>query len=155
MPFFKMKPRRMRNPFRKKDVNIVDPGATPFKTLPTPGYEQVWERKAMPDPGAQNYAFETLQLAPFTPIGPTERTRQPLVPTSPQIYVNYGALLSGMGTIAGQMVGQPLFDPNVPGNGYTSGNPNSYSPLAFMNIPADRSGPLPTNSTAPDRLRAQ
>lgn len=73
-----------------------------------------WQKKRLPTPGAQNYAFETLGLTEFTPIGAGVRNRNAFrVLQKPQLYVNGQAYLtSGLGGIAaGQMIFQPLLDP--------------------------------------------
>lgn len=73
-----------------------------------------WERKRQPTPGAQNYAFETLELYEETPIGAGVSARQHFRPMQPgQFYVAGQALqLQGIGGLAaGQYVQQPLIDP--------------------------------------------
>lgn len=73
-----------------------------------------WQRKRLPTPGAQNYAFETLALAEFSPVGWGVRARQFFnVLQPPQLYVNGQALpITGLGgLIAGQVIMQPLIDP--------------------------------------------
>lgn len=83
-----------------------------FGDVFTGGYR--WERKRQPTPGAQNYAFETLELFEETPIGAGVAARvhfRPLQP--PQFYVAGQALsLQGLGGLsAGQYIQQPLIDP--------------------------------------------
>jgi len=114
-------------------------------------YHAVWERKRMPDPGAQNYAWETYGLPPFTPIGTGIPTQQPLIATSEQVYTMQAVSLVGMPTVSGQILGQPLFDPNVPG-GYASGMAHMISPLASLNIVASRPDPIAPNAVDPTRV---
>ncbi len=51
-------------------------------------FHMFWQRQSMPDPGAMNYAYESLGLCPFYPIGPSVTTRQPISPiaNAPQPY---------------------------------------------------------------------
>jgi len=73
-----------------------------------------WVKKDLPDPGAQNYAFESLGLTEFTPIGAGVAQRQMFnVLQPPSLFVNGQMLLtSGVGGVAaGQVIFQPLIDP--------------------------------------------
>lgn len=75
-----------------------------------------WTRKRQPSPGAQSYAFESLGLVEFTPIGPSITIRRHLnVVQHPQTYINGRAVpTTGIGGLnAGQMALQPLYDPNT------------------------------------------
>lgn len=79
-----------------------------------------WERKQLPQPGAMNYAFDTLALSETTAIGPGIRQRQYWATVSvPVFFANQTAPNAGFGGVAhGQYIGQPLFDPynNTYGN---------------------------------------
>ena len=70
----------------------------------------------MPSPGAMRYAWESLGLEQFTPIGPGVATRKPIVPLpgGDQPYVGLAVRLDGIPTVAGQVVGQPLYNPGQP-----------------------------------------
>jgi hypothetical protein len=116
-----------------------------------------WERKQLPDPGAQNYAFESYGLVAFPPSGPSVTTRQPVVPLplGPQMYSWQGVRLDGIPLVAGQIHGQPLFDPQLPG--FTEGLPPQISPLVPYNVPAsspDYPAAMQPNITDRTRLRA-
>lgn len=73
-----------------------------------------WVRKRLPSPGVQNYAFETLGLVEYTPIGAGVNARQFFAVTQPpQVYLPAAQLpVSGFGgVVPGQMVLQGLVDP--------------------------------------------
>ncbi len=110
--------------FRKKKDKIVLEPINPPDGL----YQGVWEKKRQPSPGAQAYAWETLGLSPFTPIGPSIFVRRGFTAVSEilQPYVGQAVPLQGTPTVAGQIYGQPLFDQ---ANGYTS------SPTPVNNLP--------------------
>jgi hypothetical protein len=81
-----------------------------------------WEKKKQLSPGAMAYAFETLALAEFTPIGPSVASRhlfQTVQP--PQLYVNNMVVnTTGLGGLyAGQYISQPLLDPSTNSYGGT------------------------------------
>lgn len=73
-----------------------------------------WQRKRLPTPGAQNYAFETLALFETTPIGPAVAQRKFFKVLQPQ-QIYFGGItvpITGLGGLAaGQYVMQPLVDP--------------------------------------------
>lgn len=98
-------------------------------------YQGVWEKRRMPSPGAQAYSWETLSLAQFTPIGPAVNTRigiQPL-PGTPQPVALKAVTLDGVPTTAGQVIGQPLFDPS---QGFVNSNiPYGNTPFPFSTEP--------------------
>jgi len=106
--------------FNRRKEKIVEIPRDPPEGL----YQGVWEKKRMPSPGAQAYAWETLGLAPFTPIGPAVTTRVGIhpLPGTPQPVSLQAVPLDGIPTTAGQVIGQPLFDP-------ASGFVNSAMPL--------------------------
>jgi hypothetical protein len=130
----------------KRKAPPVDPNAGEGN------YLNVWERKDMPDPGAQAYAWETLGLEPFSPIGPGVRTRIGIKPLFAQVYTEQAVILNGIPTTAGQIFGQPLFDPSAPGSGYTMGLALPGSPLAALNIPANYNAPIAVNDPNPGKL---
>lgn len=73
-----------------------------------------WTRKRLPDPGAQNYAFETLGLVEFTPIGPAIGADIVLMKTQPPAFYisNSMVVINGLGGLAaGQIILQPLINP--------------------------------------------
>lgn len=75
-----------------------------------------YERKRLPGPGAQNYAYELLGLVEFSPIGPAERNRLQwqVVQPSPQ-YAGFDLYLQGVGGLSqGTMYSAPLIDPSSP-----------------------------------------
>lgn len=82
-------------------------------------YKAVFERKPMPDPGAQNYAWETLALPAFTPIGPgnVAIAMRPLPFGPPPLLTQQGAIVRGIPTTAGQIIGQPLINNLTPVGG--------------------------------------
>lgn len=76
--------------------------------------EYQWKRKRLPTPGAMNYAFESLGLVEFTPIGDGIGNRhQYQITQPPQVYINgIATWTDGLGgIIAGQAIMQPLIDP--------------------------------------------
>lgn len=76
-----------------------------------------WQRKQQASPGAMNYAFETLRLVEFSPIGPSIWVRQPMRAFQKPLYVNgAGIPATGLGgVVSGQIVFQPLLQT---GGGY-------------------------------------
>jgi hypothetical protein len=102
---------------KKHPDDIVD---KPPVRFPFAGgtYHAVFERKVQPDAGgAANYAWESLDLAQFTPIGAGTAVRRQLRPTQPgglwfeanQVWAN------GIPTRAGQLGNAPLIDPGAGG----------------------------------------
>lgn len=104
----------MWNPFRKK-------GLPPVIVNMAGGFEQVWVRKRMPDPGAESYAYESEDLPLMTPIGAGVAVRVPLfkpLSRGPQPYFpRQQVALQGFGTVSGGIVSQPLFNPQYPAYG--------------------------------------
>jgi len=96
--------------FLKRRVKQVEipPGADPLL------FHQSWERKRLPGPGAMNYAYESQALAPFPVAGPTIAVRQPrAVFQGQQSMVLQSVSIAGVPTQAGQVLAQPLFDPQT------------------------------------------
>lgn len=105
-------------PFRKKEIN--GPQNAGFEDTPMGVvYRGVHEQKRMPDPGAQAYAWETLALPAYTPIGPGNHAisfrAMPLGP--PPLMTQQGAIVRGIPTTAGQIIGQPLINDLTPVGG--------------------------------------
>lgn len=108
------------------------------------GMKMVFERKPLPSPGAMNYAYETLALAPQSEISGAVANRSQLMFIAQQVYKFQDVPLAGIGTVSGAMVTQPIFDPTV---GYTNlPHTNAAGDLVSANIVADRQGPRPTNA---------
>jgi hypothetical protein len=105
-----------KRPPEHEDLGPMVPGTV---------YAQVWERKRLPDEGAQSYAYETLDLPQFTYIGPTISVRSPdPVPIlNPPMYAYQAGMVIGMPLTAGQYYTTPLVDQN--GNQVVTGFPNS------------------------------
>lgn len=114
---------------RKKKIEI------PSNDPPAGMYQGVWEKKRQPSPGAQAYAWESLGLSEFTPIGAGVHTRigiRPL-PGANQPAIGLAVALNGVPTTAGQLFGQPLYDPAL---GYTrSSDPAVNVPFPFSSEP--------------------
>lgn len=75
-----------------------------------------WQRKRLPSPGAQNYAFETYGLSEFAVPGPGYGPRAELrTLQGPQSYLPTNAVVTnGLGgVVAGQIILQGLYDPNT------------------------------------------
>lgn len=116
----------MRWPFRQTDPN-------PQSRSQTGSFEEMygnvhynWVQRSQPmATDAPTYAFVTLALPGFSPIGPSVAVRQPNpVPLIQQPYYKAQHIgLRGMGTQAGSFVMQPLANPNAP----NAGNPNAVS----------------------------
>lgn len=104
-------------------VNVTGPDASPagghtighhvegkrFSDVLTGLYH--WAKKKLPTPGTGNFAFESLGLVEFTPIGGAVLQRYTFnVTQPPQLYVGGQAVLtSGFGGLmAGQIIYQPL-----------------------------------------------
>lgn len=76
-------------------------------------YNLTWERQELPDPGAQNYAFKSQLLPPYTPIGPTQRAATPFRPLAANAYHQFTALTVSTptsGPFQGQVISQPLME---------------------------------------------
>ncbi len=102
------------------------------------GYRQVWQRKRLPGPGAMNMAFETLQLAQFPVSGPSIAVRDKMSVIQPQqLAVEKSVSIAGIPTTAGQVLGQPLFDPK-------SGMGIGVQPM--NNVPYDKKGIAPAGA---------
>jgi len=105
---------------KKHPSDIVDGPPVRFSFAPGT-FHMAFERKMQPDPGgALDYAYESLALEQYSPIGPGTAVRQQIRPTQPgglwqstnQVWQN------GVPTTAGQIAFAPLVDPAQNG-GYT------------------------------------
>lgn len=118
--------------------DVVDDPPVRFR-FATGTYHAVWENKAQPDgAGAYRYAWESLDLAQFSPIGPGTAVRRQIRETQPGGYwfSSKQVVENGIPTIAGQLLHEPLIDPErgyVP-DGLTLGYPDA----AGYNIPSER-----------------
>ena len=105
---------------RRSEPKPGEPAYSPFiDTLKGTLYKAVFERKQQPDPGAQAFAWETLALPAFTPIGPgvLAISKRPHAFYAPPAYGFAGTVIVGLPYIAGQYILQPLIDPNAPEGG--------------------------------------
>lgn len=96
---------------RKKEYSIP-PDANPMSDI----YHLTWERQKLPSPSAMDYAFESLALAPVSPISGAIRVRDFIIkPVNrvPQPYLQQRGLLIGIPTTQGQIFSQGLFNPNT------------------------------------------
>lgn len=89
---------------KRRKVNSV-------KTVP--GFRNAWGERAMPSPGAMNYAYLTLALVPFAPSGPTGLPRSQIRAFAPQLYNAQAVIVAGIPTVSGQLVHQPLTNPGA------------------------------------------
>lgn len=100
-------------PFKKKPL-INGPQNVGFDdTFMGVSYRSAHQKMSLPDPGAQNYAWVTLALPAFTPIGPAThagRDRLHVFDTPPMIS-QQGGIVTGIPTQAGQFIHQPLLNP--------------------------------------------
>ena len=93
--------------FRKKIV-APTPSSNPARFSPPGFYQLAWERQAMPDPGAEAFAWETLDLVKFNIVnsGFGQNRYQRL--TNRPLYVGNASILTGIPTIGGTLALQPL-----------------------------------------------
>lgn len=82
---------------------------------PDPNYEIAYERKRLPDPGAGNFALESHQLFPLTPIGPGVPHDRSIKPAtgSPQMISMPTLVDAGIPTVSGGITSSPLFNPQT------------------------------------------
>lgn len=135
---------------KKHPSDIVDGPPVRFSFAPGT-FHNVFEKKPQPDlGGAGEYAYESLALEQYTPIGPGTAVRQQIRATQPgglwfssnQVWAN------GVPTTAGQIAYQPLVDPQLNG-GYnppdiTLGYPDAagfnlvrqFAPMTEFNDPS-------------------
>ncbi len=94
----------------------LSPSTPLFPPRWQPFSAHTFERKALPDPGAQNYAYENLGLFEQTFIGPAVANRGAILPLQPpQVYQYFVQTMGGVGGLsAGQMIFQPLLNPYSP-----------------------------------------
>lgn len=90
--------------------NVAQMAAQSPVTRFNPNWAFTYERKRLPSPGAQNYAFENLGLVEFTPIGPAEHNRLQWQVTAGQpAYAGLAVWQQGLGgVVQGTIYGYPL-----------------------------------------------
>jgi hypothetical protein len=90
--------------------NVLEQAAASPSSRFNPTWAFTYERKRMPSPGTQNYAYENLGLAEFSPIGPAVVNRQQFRPLQPPAqYILQTYWYQGIGGIAqGTFYGTPL-----------------------------------------------
>lgn len=79
-------------------------------------FHAVWGNKRgnLPTPGMDAYAYETLGLAPTSPINGAVAVRMQIRAEQPQQpYVTLAVPVQGVPLVAGQVYGQPLYDPDA------------------------------------------
>ena len=77
-------------------------------------YSPAWEQRPLIGIGdTPQYAYQTFQLAPFSPIGTGIQPNGFLNSLRPADLATYNWKPTGLPTVAGQMVHQPLFDPQT------------------------------------------
>lgn len=117
--------------FKRKKKRVEIP-----RDPPAGLYQGVWEKKRQPSPGAQSFAWESLGLAPFTPIGPSIHVREGIRPMAGvmQPAVGQAVWLDGVPTTAGQVYGQGLYDESS-GGFVRSGMPIINDPFPARHDP--------------------
>jgi len=101
-------------PFKKKAPQINGPSNIGFDdTFMGIAYRGVHRDTPQPDPGAGSWAWNTLALPAFTPIGPgVHAISQRVMPLGPApMIAQQGAIVVGIPTTAGQYIHQPLLNP--------------------------------------------
>lgn len=96
-------------------------------------YHIAFERRELPDAGANQYAYTTLALPMETPIGPGVMPRASIQGTAPSMYQRaQGVTLTTVGNpgqLTGAIVAQPLLNIDGPENplvGMQSDRPGSF-----------------------------
>lgn len=79
------------------------------------GYFPTWEERPLPGPGAGNFSWEFLALQQYTPIGHGVVPRRILYHTAQPLMTGQSVVTSGIPTVAGQIITQPLIDPRLIG----------------------------------------
>lgn len=95
------------------NLPFEDPPASTNPNHRGAGYHPAWVRKAMPDPGAEAYAWTRLALMPFSTmaIGTGTEPASHFRATTPGMVALQTITLQGIPTISGAVRGQPLYDP--------------------------------------------
>ena len=93
-------------------------------------FHMTWQRKRLPSPGAQNYAWTTLGLVPTSIISGAVAVRRQINPllTAPQPHFQKAVTLNGLPTVSGQILSAPLFNPDT--GGFNT-SPNVYVGAAY------------------------
>lgn len=122
--------------FKRKVAAVVDivAGATGFGK---PTHYRFAKRRMEYGEGANPYAFETLQLPMYTPIGwgiPNKRQLASIA-SSPVIEIAHGVPVDSLGNpgnLTGQFISQPLLmSPQANGVPFAGGNSNDITPGAL------------------------
>lgn len=128
---------------------MLDPGNAGFDEREGT-FAIIHENKRQPTPGAMSYAYESLALPVFEPVGRAQVVKEPRKTFFAQTYTALAVRTNGVPITAGQVIMQPLYDPN---DGYTSGTPINIPVQASMGVAAQTPFFLSTNDPSPDRLR--
>lgn len=98
--------RKAPQPQTVADQQMITPGAERFN----PYWQFTYVKTRQPDPGNSAYAYETLGLSEFTPIGAGVANRAQLkVVQPPPGYAIFTASQAGLGgLVMGTIYGQPL-----------------------------------------------
>lgn len=97
----------------------------------------IYKRKPQPMSDiAGMYAKESFALVPFSPVGPATGVGYEYrpMPLNPPAYMGYNIGMYGMPTVAGQIVFQPLFDPDAPGAGFVAQNSQDVPPYEHYKV---------------------
>jgi hypothetical protein len=82
-------------------------------------YELAWNRRYTPQQGATNYSLATLQLPKFSLSGPLNTNARRFNPLEPARAIDKrrfpNATIGGAGILNGQVMSQPLLDPDIGG----------------------------------------
>jgi hypothetical protein len=115
-------------------------------------FHMAWEDKQgrLPTPGANAFAYESLALAEFTPIGAGVIITEPLQSTAAGIFAGQAVPLQGIPLVSGGIGQATLFDPDSP-TGFASNYPAQTSPLVTYNIPVAVPGVVAPNDPFPQR----
>lgn len=136
-----------------EDKPHLDPEKLGFKTSFSEPFSIQYERRAMPDFGALEYAYTGL-AEPFYPALGTGVPfgRKPIDPYQPaQAYQFQGVPTVGLWLEAGYMYNQALTDPQ--GTPFDYAAPGALPPQVAMNQPVDRfsEDTVVMNAAYPDR----
>lgn len=78
------------------------------------GFDLLYKERPMPGPGAMNYAYSSLALGMFSPIGRASQAIGGINVYSPaQVYGMQTQSINGIPLTAGQMALQPLVNPRA------------------------------------------
>lgn len=74
-------------------------------------YQRAWNNTRQPGPGADRFAYDTLDLYRETPVGHGVGQLAYIRPLEGQVYTRQAVPIVGIPTTSGQIFGQPLLDP--------------------------------------------